>query len=603
MTAGAGRSGWVLAVLACALLVGVGPSATAEIGARRAYPGPAFPDGLRAAPTAFDQQSKLWFHDDAWWALMFDADQGVVRIHELMADHTWRARSAVLANSPSSGGDALAVGDTLYVAQRTTDTQLWLVRLTYDPAAREYRTDTGFPVAVTRGGSEMVTVARDTTGALWISLTSSSQALVVVSRDGGLTWSAPFPPGGASAAVGRGEVSAVVAFDSHVGVMWSDQGGGAFRFGVHADGAPLDEWRVETALQGAGMADDHVNLKVAPGEPDRVFAAVKTSQGDNGEGADAPLIVVLARSPDGTWSSHVAGTVADDQSRPMLLVDSASETLYLFANDPQRRGSVVYKSAELDDLTFPAGGGSVFLQGAHGGITDATGSKHPVDGRTGVVVLASDIADGRYQHVEMAVIAPDGRTSARATQDTAPPDAPTELAVRATEGGAVSLVWSPATDGERWAAAADGAPVREYTVYRDGVAVGTTTVPSFGDAPGAGRVVSYAVDAVDMAGNRSGRSGAVSLQVPSQTSAAARLADLLGAAWPSTAVLGLVVPASAALLVYRRLHSRRRRRVQALHRAPAPSGQAVTPPGHRPDHRSPEHRADHAHGRHRRPGA
>ena len=60
-----------------------------------------------------------------------------------------------------------------------------------------------------------------------------------------------------------------------IGVMWSDQNTATDFFAVHSDAQPDNVWTIETALQGTGLADDHINLKTDV--TGRVFAAVKTS--------------------------------------------------------------------------------------------------------------------------------------------------------------------------------------------------------------------------------------------------------------------------------------------------------------------------------------
>ncbi|MBA3464633.1 MAG: hypothetical protein H0T46_32170, partial [Deltaproteobacteria bacterium] len=56
----------------------------------RSYVGASFGDSLDVMPTRYEHQSKLWFHDEAWWALMFDSTDSSARIFELSPDHTWR---------------------------------------------------------------------------------------------------------------------------------------------------------------------------------------------------------------------------------------------------------------------------------------------------------------------------------------------------------------------------------------------------------------------------------------------------------------------------------------------------------------------------------
>jgi chitodextrinase len=79
--------------------------------------------------------------------------------------------------------------------------------------------------------------------------------------------------------------------------------------------------------------------------------------------------------------------------------------------------------------------------------------------------------------------------------DQQPPATPTGLTATAAGATSVNLSWSPSTDD---------IAVTGYTVYRDGVAVGTVTSPSFTDTGlTAATTYTYTVDAFDAAGNHS----------------------------------------------------------------------------------------------------
>lgn len=593
-----------MAAAAALLVVGsavgtVTDPVSADVGARRAYTGFGYGEAIADSPTGSDQQSKLWFHDDAWWGLFFDAEATVVRVHELMHDHTWRPTDTVVRAEPSNVGDALSVGDVLYVVGRTADRTLVLSRLTYDRASRKYTMVGGFPTSITRGGSESATIARDSTGYLWVAFASSTQPLVATSADDGRTWSTPFPPGPAATTIDRGEATSVVAFDHKVGVMWSDQQGGAFRFAVHEDGTSAGAWTLETPLEGPGMADDHLNVKVVPGPPETLAAVVKTSQGDNGEGRDAPLIVVLTRSAQGKWDSHVASTVADGHSRPSLIVDAVNRSLYLFTTSSPGGGTILFKAAPMDDPDFSRGPGTVVIQATGGLMTDPATTKQVVTTRSGVVVLASDRSSRTYHHAEVAITTArpvaDPETAPSEGQDSAPPLAPTGLGATLTGSGSVALVWHPSIDPDRWSAAADGAPAQHYVVYRDGRPIGTTGLTSYGDQPDT-ETATYSVVAVDGAGHQSPPSDVVSVDLSAEP---ARLVGTLRGSRPVIVGALIVAAASTVLMVSR---SRRRARSRG-HRGPASrgatGGQAVVPARKSPDQRPADKSQRQRHGRDR----
>ena len=96
----------------------------------------------------------------------------------------------------------------------------------------------------------------------------------------------------------------------------------------------------------------------------------------------------------------------------------------------------------------------------------------------------------------------------RTLSDTTAPSTPTRLA-RTLSGFTVRLTWTASTDN---------VGVVGYTIYRGGVAIGTSTTPAYTDsAAPLGRTSTYTVRGRDAAGNLSGASASVSAAVPNDT--------------------------------------------------------------------------------------
>jgi len=61
------------------------------------------------------------------------------------------------------------------------------------------------------------------------------------------------------------DVLGIVAFGSQIGLAWSNQydesGKAGYYFAIHDDGEPDDTWRPDNPVMGAGMVNDHINLK------------------------------------------------------------------------------------------------------------------------------------------------------------------------------------------------------------------------------------------------------------------------------------------------------------------------------------------------------
>ena len=105
---------------------------------------------------------------------------------------------------------------------------------------------------------------------------------------------------------------------------------------------------------------------------------------------------------------------------------------------------------------------------------------------------------------------PASNTVTRSLVDTTAPSAPSGLA-RTLSGFTVRLTWRASTDN---------VGVQSYTIYRAGVAVGTSSTLAYTDTtPPLGRTSTYTVRARDAAGNLSAASGSVSAAVPADTTA------------------------------------------------------------------------------------
>jgi hypothetical protein len=383
---------------------GVAP-AHAAVGVPVTYEGHSYSTSV-VRPSADKPQSKLWFTGGSWWALMVSAADSVVHIYELLPNHSWRDTGIVVDNRLNSTGDALwdEGTRTLVVASRHGKTPMKVNKFVFDATKRTWSQVSGFPVTVpTVGGSESATIDKDSLGRLWVTWTRQSRVWVAHSDVSHLNWTGGFQPKVPDVVIKADDLSALIAFNGQIGVLWSDQQSHAFRFAVHQDRDPDDVWRMETALAGTNLADDHINLKQLSSDGSgRLFAAIKTSQ-DNA-GPSAMLVGVLVRVPraDGTgsWSVVPAGTVADDHTRPLLMIDQTNSELYFFATAPVQGGDIYYKRTSLTNPRFTAGRGERFMDYSKL-VNNAAGAKHPVTAQTGLVVIA--VAEGikRYVHAEM----------------------------------------------------------------------------------------------------------------------------------------------------------------------------------------------------------
>lgn len=361
--------------------------------------------GVAGSPTGYKPQSKIWFNDGSWWGSLYDRSAGAYHIYRYgWHTRTWVDTGTLIDERDRSKADILWDGTHLYVASAASSAtsdfaSARLTRYSYNPTSRSYSLDDGFPVTIVDGGMEAIVLAKDTTGKLWVTYTRDERVYVNHSLDDDSTWGEPFVLPAQGAAVAADDISSVVAYNSHIGVMWSNQRDDTFYFATHKDGEAGDFWESSIAVRNPNIADDHVNLKAGPGG--KVYAVVKTSL-DEVEDRDpaAPLILLLVRARDGGWDSHTVSRVREKQTRPIVQIDEENRGLYVFATSPCcHGGAIYYKRTNLDDVSFPEGKGTPFIRSTtdtH--VNDASSTKQNVNGTTRLLVLASDVTSGFYLH-------------------------------------------------------------------------------------------------------------------------------------------------------------------------------------------------------------
>jgi len=439
-----------------------------------------------AAPTAKDQQSKLWFNDGLWWGSLFNSSTLKFHIYKLnAATQVWSDTGTVIDDRDLSRSDAFSDGARLYVvthglsATRSADS-IRLMRFTYNSSTKTYSTDAGFPVTLNTGGTQAATIDKDTTGRLWVAYTQTSKVYITHSTTSDNTWGTPYilPVDDTTNLLDQDE-AAVVSFNGKIGVMWGNQNvtEWAYYFATHVDGAADTAWTRTTAHQGSEESDNHLNVKSLDGDPaGQVFAAVKTSL----NAGDAPLYYLLILRNDGTWTKQTFGTVADNHTRAQVALDPVNRRLYMFGTSPCcSGGSIYYKDTSLDSPSFASGMGTPLIQNATDtNINNPSTTKQPLTSDTELVVEAADATSNFYVHARLDI-----------GPDVTPPDTTINSGPSDTVGTADATFTFSATEGGS-----------TFACRLDGAAFGSCTSPEAytGLADGSH---TFEVRAVDPVGN------------------------------------------------------------------------------------------------------
>ena len=383
----------VLAMLASALPLAVAAADPGDIG----FIGPSYA-GSSGSSSGEKPQSKLWWNDNFWWASLWDADTSDFHIHRLdLGTNTWIDTGVRLDDRAGTRADVLWDGTKLYVASHrfsSTNASGYAARLyrfSYNTGSKTYTLDTGFPALIHNWRVEATVIDKDSTGTLWATWTQSGKVMVSHTNGSDTSWVTPYVLPATGSTVDADDISSVVSFDpagapGQIGIVWSNQIDSKVYFASHVDGTSDTVWdSSKVALQGPGVADDHVNLKSVQSDGSgRIYAAVKTSH----TSGSSPLILLLVFDPaTGQWSSSTAGRVSDSHTRPIVVIDEDADEAHVVMTGPQppstsgQSGGTIYeKTAPLSALTFPTGVGTPIIRDADSAdMNDATSTKQPVN--------------------------------------------------------------------------------------------------------------------------------------------------------------------------------------------------------------------------------
>ncbi len=411
-------------------------------------------------PTDGRPESKLWYNDGRWWAVMFNPTTEAFHIYWLeWKTQTWKDTGIKVDERNDTRADVLWDGANakLYVASHVKQdnpgwtnnsaNRPWLYRFSYDSATKTYILDAGFGEGTVIGEDKTKTLVidMDADDYLWLTYVSQENGgtpeepkpyQVYVNRtettsddsDWKLPFVLPFPE---ATNLAQQDISSIITFTDNtgpkVGVMWSNEASGVNRFffasrpagaGVEGDG-----WVMETlpAALNALPSNDQINLK--KDSQGRLFAVIKTHADLLPNMLTAPLIAVLVRDLDGNFTFHPVSPVSSGDTRAMLVVHEGApaagdERLFVFATSNATGGAICYHTAAitpvLADITFPGSScGDPGLAGADQVLSDtqiytkidnATSTKQVLNNNTDIVILAGDQGDESYVHA--AVINP-----------------------------------------------------------------------------------------------------------------------------------------------------------------------------------------------------
>lgn len=280
-------------------------------------------------PTADKPQSKLWFMDGYWWALLPNSSGPSLwqRKEEGWLEHTeiTEALRGVPGRADvwADGNHVTAVG----VADLSkTNYSLTVFRLSKKSSSIEWKTEILaelFPPSP-EYAIETATIVQDGKGNWWIAAVADTKVCVWNSPSCGKKWSHPIV---LAEGIDNDDICVVTTLpDNEVGVIWSDQIRDAVLIRIHKDGDPAENWGKEEIIDKGNLtADNHFNTSLAP--DGTLWIATKNEV----DVTDKPQFVLRIRSADGKWT-NMPYVIREEMKRPSRpIVIATEDNSYVFS--------------------------------------------------------------------------------------------------------------------------------------------------------------------------------------------------------------------------------------------------------------------------------
>lgn len=291
-------------------------------------------------------QSKLWFHDNNWWAVL--PNENGTELWQLV-DSSWVA-VLHLSDSKNIKTDVRKSGDITHILL-FNGLKSELVSVEYDAIHKRYqlwskRTE-NIKIKLEKF-SETATIDIDLSGRMWLASDDQTEIHIRWSDPPYKVWSKPQT---IATGIKKDDICAITAFpNGSVSVLWSNQRTKRFGFRIHILNTSPDNW-LEDEVPAAssaipwedGMADDHLNIAVSSNGT--LYAVVKTSYDTPGY----PLIAFLVRRPSGKWDKLYY--IDDEGSRGIVLLDEEKDCLMVVYTS-YRDHQIVCKTSRTETISF-----------------------------------------------------------------------------------------------------------------------------------------------------------------------------------------------------------------------------------------------------------
>ncbi len=334
------------------------------------------------ANTGEKPQSKVWFHDDYWWAVLPSSNG--TKLWQL-TDTNW-VSVLHLSDSTNVMADVRTIANVTHILL-FNKCNSELISIEYNSNNSRYQLWSERPNGVKiklEKVSETATIDVDLSGRMWLASDDQSEIHVRWSDSPYKVWSEPIT---ITSGISPDDICALTSFpDGSVGVLWSNQITKRYGFRIHKINTSPENWLAdEIPASGSaislkdGMADDHLNFAVA--SDGTLYAVVKTSYDTEGY----PLIALLVRRPSGKWDKLY--NVDDEGSRGIVLLEEEEDCIMVIYSS-YRDNQIVCKTSGTKTISFSER--HILMAGIpeKGRINNATSTKQNFNNE--IVIMASE---------------------------------------------------------------------------------------------------------------------------------------------------------------------------------------------------------------------
>lgn len=293
-------------------------------------------------PTMDKPQSKVWYMDGSWWALL--PKSSGPSLWQRLAEGTWKEHPEVAQQLRGVPGRAdVFPGTSELTAVGVSERSLKVFHIAYDKTANgrswSCRVIAELHPPTQNQVIETATLAKDSRGAWWVAAVVGGQVVVWSAASDHGAWSSPYI---LAKGIDPDDICTITCIaDKSIGVIWSDQITQAVVMRRHLDGSPAGEWQKEDVIdKGNSTADDHLNAALA--SDGTLWVASKNSVDKPGKAQ----FVLRVRSKEGQWSNwpYVILEEGKKPSRPIVTTVGDSKLVFTGYGDNDRKVPYPYQA-------------------------------------------------------------------------------------------------------------------------------------------------------------------------------------------------------------------------------------------------------------------